>query len=73
MIKYESNMLVLDPSVSKQEAMEIYKFVEAVREEERNKMLEVIDSIESQSHQTRTPIYQETMFRTLREKLNNLS
>jgi hypothetical protein len=38
--------------------------------EERDRILEAIQKLEDQSHATRTPLYQETMFNKIREILN---
>lgn len=37
------------------------------RVRERQRILDAIDNLEKQSHQTRTPIYQETMFEKVRQ------
>lgn len=37
------------------------------RVRERQRILDAIDDLEKQSHQTRTPIYQETMFEKVRQ------
>jgi hypothetical protein len=38
--------------------------------DERERVLEAIQKLEDQSHATRTPLYQETMFTKIREILN---
>lgn len=37
---------------------------------EKRRVLEIISQLEAQSHKTRTPLYQETLFDSLREKIN---
>lgn len=69
MIKLENNMLILDPSVTKQDAKAINDFVAQVQKDERAKIISEIDKLEQISHQTRTPLYQETIFNRLREAL----
>ena len=67
MIKYEYGMLVLDPVVSKSDAKAINEFVANGIMQERERILLAIDSLEEQSHATKTPIYQETLFKRVRE------
>lgn len=67
MIKYEYGMLVLDPSTSKADVKAINLFVEDAKAQERERILAAIDEMESQSHATKTPIYQETMFKKVRQ------
>jgi hypothetical protein len=38
--------------------------------DERERILEAVQKLEDQSHATRTPLYQETMFNKIREILN---
>lgn len=42
MIKFESNMLVLDSSISKQDAEAINSFIEHVKNEEQQRILDLI-------------------------------
>lgn len=67
MINYEHGMLVLDPSTSRSDVKAINLFVEDAKAQERERILAAIDEMESQSHATKTPIYQETMFKKVRE------
>lgn len=39
--------------------------------DERQRILSAIDKLEKQSHQTRTPIYQDTMFEKVRQIVQN--
>jgi hypothetical protein len=43
----------------------------AIIEKERLRILGEIDMIEKQSNDTRTPIYQETLIRLIRDRINN--
>jgi hypothetical protein len=70
MIKYEANMLVLDPSHSKDDQAALNLFVENVQHLERQRILKGIKKLEDQSHATKTPLYQETMFAKIREIVN---
>lgn len=38
---------------------------------EIQRVLQIIKDLEAQSHKTRTPLYQETIFETLRERVNH--
>ena len=38
---------------------------------EKRRVLQIIEDLEAQSHKTRTPLYQETIFETLRERVNH--
>jgi hypothetical protein len=46
------------------------KYQEGV-EAERARILEGIQKIEDQSHATRTPLYQETLLKSIRELISN--
>lgn len=70
MIKYENNMLVLDSSHTKEDQLAINTFIEDLRVKQKLEILNKINEIEKQSHDTRTPLYQETLFRTFREILD---
>jgi hypothetical protein len=67
MIKYEYGMLVLDAAMSKMDAKAINDFVESQREKDRQRILDQINQFETQAHATRTPIYQDTLFKKVRE------
>ncbi len=69
MIKYEYGMLVLDAAMSKMDAKAINDFVEGQRDKERQRILNEINRLEQQSHATKTPIYQDTLFAKIREIL----
>lgn len=59
-------MLVLSSALSKEDQMAINKFLDVIREQERKAILDKIDDLEKQSHATRTPLYQETLFKSIR-------
>lgn len=69
MIKLENNMLILDVTISKQDAKAINDFVAQVQRDERARIVAEINKMEELSHRTRTPIYQEAIFNRLREAL----
>lgn len=62
MIKIEHNTLVLDPSHTKEDQKAINDFIEYKIQETKANILNAVEAIEEQSHKTRTPIYQETLF-----------
>jgi hypothetical protein len=62
MIKYEHDMLVLSPALSKYDQIAINDFVEATLEKQKSQILDKIKKLEDQSHATRTPLYQELLF-----------
>jgi hypothetical protein len=41
--------------------------------DERERILEGINRIEEQSHQTRTPLFQETLFELVKEVVENMT
>lgn len=66
-------MLVLDSSFTKDDVQAINHFVNIAVQKERQRILNGVDSIEAQSHATKTPLYQDTLlglFRDLVEDLN---
>jgi len=67
MIKIEHNTLVLDPSHTKEDHKAVNDFIEYKMQETRVEILKAIQSIEDQSHRTRTPIYQDTLFKKVKE------
>lgn len=67
MIKIEHNTLVLDPSHTREDQKAINDFLEYKIQETREGILNGIDKLEGQSHKTRTPLYQETVFEKVRE------
>ena len=69
MIKYEYNTLVLDSSHSKEDQRAVNDFIEYVTIKERERILDEINKLEQSSHETRTPLYQDTIFGKLRELL----
>jgi|LakMenE01Jun11ns_1017448.scaffolds.fasta_scaffold8216873_1 hypothetical protein len=69
MINYEHGMLVLNSAMSKSDAKAINDFLEKVKRDERQRILNEINSLEEQSHRTRTPLYQETIFSHLKDIL----
>lgn len=46
------------------------QIVRRIIQEERQRILAAIQAIEDQSHATKTPIYQETLFSKVREIVN---
>jgi len=69
MINYEHGMLVLNSAMSKSDAKAINDFLEKVKRDERQRILNEINSLEEQSRRTRTPLYQETIFSHLKDIL----
>ena len=67
MIKIEHNTLVLDPSHTRDDQKAINDFLEYKIQETRMDILKAVDELEAQSHKTRTPLYQETVFTKIRE------
>lgn len=67
MIKVEHNTLVLDPSHTREDQKAINDFLEYKIQETRMDILKAVDELEAQSHRTRTPLYQETVFTKIRE------
>ena len=67
MIKIEHNTLVLDASHTREDQKAINDFIEYRVKETRVEILKAIESIEQQSHRTRTPIYQDTLFEKVKE------
>lgn len=67
MIKYEHNTLVLDASHTKQDQKAVNDFVEYATERERLRILEEINKLEQHSHQTRTPLFQDTLLEMVRD------
>ena len=67
MIKYENEMLVLDATVTKQDQLAISEFAQAVARREQQRILDEINKLEEISHQTRTPIFQQTLFNRVRD------
>lgn len=67
MIKIEHNTLVLDSSHTKEDHKAVNDFIEYKMQETRVEILKAVDDLESQSHKTRTPLYQETVFTKIRE------
>jgi hypothetical protein len=67
MIKYEHDMLVLSPALSKYDQIAINDFVEATLEKQRSQILAKIKNLEDQSHATRTPLYQEVLFSKVKD------
>ncbi len=60
-------MLVLDNTASKSDVKAIDNFIQDARFQERERILTAIDELEQQSHATKTPIYQDTLFKKVRE------
>ena len=48
-------------------ALDFGGYMEDIVIQERIRILREIDNLEKQSHDTRTPLYQETMFKKIRE------
>ena len=69
MIKIEHNTLVLDPSHTREDQKAINDFLEYKVQETRMEILKAVDELEAQSHKTRTPLYQETVFTKIREMI----
>ncbi len=69
MIKYEHNTLVLDASHNKNDQKAVNDFIAQIQRDERKRILEEVERLEQQSHQTRTPLYQETIFSRLKDML----
>lgn len=67
MIKIEHNTLVLDSSHTKDDQKAVNDFLEYKIQETRADILKAVDELEAQSHKTRTPLYQETVFTKIRE------
>ena len=67
MIKIEHNTLVLDSSHSKEDQKAINDFIEYKIKETRVEILKAVETIEEQSHRTRTPIYQDTFFNKVKD------
>lgn len=67
MIRYEYDMLVLDATLSKQDAAAITEFANATARKEKQRILDEINKLEEFSHKTRTPIFQETLFERVRD------
>jgi hypothetical protein len=67
MIKYEHNTLVLDSSHTKHDQKAVNDFVEYVTIRERERILDELAKLEQSSHETRTPLFQDTIFRRLRD------
>jgi len=67
MIKYEHETLVLDSSFTKEDAEAINDFIEDIKVKERQKILQAVEKIEQQSHRTKTPLYQETLLKAIKE------
>jgi hypothetical protein len=72
MIKVEHNTLVLGPSHSKEDHLAVNTFIEYKIEETKSDILRAVREIEAQSHKTRTPIYQDTLFELVYNKINSL-
>jgi hypothetical protein len=70
MIKYEYNTLVLDSGHTKDDQKAVNEFIEYITIKERERILDEIDKLEQNSHKTRTPLYQDTIFSALRQLLN---
>lgn len=71
MIKIEHNTLVLDSSHTKEDQRAVNDFIEFKIHETRRNIMKEIEDLEAQSHKTRTPLYQETIFKKLREIVYN--
>ena len=71
MIKIEHNTLVLDSSHTKEDQRAVNDFIEFKIHETRRNIMKEIEVLEAQSHKTRTPLYQETIFKKLREIVYN--
>lgn len=72
MIKVEHNTLVLDPSHTREDQKAINDFLEYKIQETKDSLLKAVREIEDQSHKTRTPIYQDTLFGLVYKKINSL-
>jgi hypothetical protein len=72
MIKVEHNTLVLDPSHTREDQKAINDFLEYKIQETKASLLKAVREIEAQSHKTRTPIYQDTLFELVYNKINSL-
>lgn len=72
MIKLEHNTLVLDSSHTKEDQKAVNDFVEYRVKETKEQLLKALEELENQSHQTRTPIYQDTFFTVMRKKISSL-
>jgi hypothetical protein len=72
MIKVEHNTLVLDPSHTREDQKAINDFLEYKIQETKSQLLKAVKEIENQSHKTRTPIYQDTLFELVYNKINSL-
>lgn len=72
MIKIEHNTLVLDTSHTKEDQKAINDFLEYKIEETKASLLKAVQEIEAQSHRTRTPIYQDTLFESVYNKISSL-
>ena len=67
MIKYEHDMLVLDATLSKQDAAAITEFANATARRELKRILDEINRLEELSNKTRTPIFQDSLFDRVRD------
>lgn len=67
MIKVEKNMLILDTTVSKQDAAAINEFLKIARRAEQERILNEINKLEEMSETTRTPLFQDTLLKKVRE------
>lgn len=67
MIKIEHNTLVLDPSHTREDQKAVNDFIEYKIQKTRADLLKAVEEIEAQSHKTRTPIYQDTLFKKVKE------
>jgi hypothetical protein len=72
MIKVEHNTLVLDPSHTREDQKAINDFLEYKIQETKASLLKAVKEIEDQSHKTRTPIYQDTLFKLVYNKIDSL-
>jgi hypothetical protein len=72
MIRVEHNTLVLDTSHTRDDQKAINDFLEYKIQETKVSLLKAVQEIEEQSHKTRTPIYQDTLFELVYNKINSL-
>lgn len=72
MIKVEHNTLVLDSSHTIDDQKAINDFLQYKIHETKDSLLKAVREIEDQSHKTRTPIYQDTLFELVYNKINSL-
>ena len=71
LIKYEHNSLVLDSSHTKQDQKAVNDFFEHAIASERIRIWNEIEKLYERSHSSRTPIYQDDMYKYLNSIINS--